>query len=441
MRKVWIIAVREYRAIVGTKAFLIAICLMPILMFGGIFIQKMLEGRGGPAEKTIAVLDGTGVLFDALQKAAEARDKNDVFDRNTGKQLKPRYLLEAAPAGKVTEETRYELSERIRRRQIDAFVEIPAEVLRMPSGVEGGEVQPKVAFHAENAAVSEEKGWIGYVLNEVVRAYRLQKAAGVDPELVRRASTPVNVEPLGLLERSRSGEIAAPQQASMHETIFVPFGIMMLMWMVIFLAAQPMLESVLEEKSQRIAEVLLGSVDAFRLMIGKLLGGVGGSLTVVIIYAIGACGLAWYFEALHLVPLRVIPWFIVYQVLAVMLFGSVFMAVGAAVNQLKEAQGMLLPIWLIMMLPLMIWFQVIREPTGGLATWVSFFPPATPLMMVLRIGATSAVPSWQPALGILVLLATTLLIVFAAARIFRIGFLAQGKTPKLAELLRWAFRG
>jgi ABC-2 type transport system permease protein len=213
------------------------------------------------------------------------------------------------------------------------------------------------------------------------------------------------------------------------------------MWMVIFLAAQPMLESVLEEKSQRIAEVLLGSVSTFQLMIGKLLGGVGGSLTVVLVYGLGAIGLAWHFDALHLVPLRVIPWFLVYQVLAVMLFGSLFMAIGAAVNQLKEAQSMLLPVWLVMMFPLFIWFQAIREPMGGLATWMSFFPPATPLMMVLRIAATSAVPWWQAALGVVVLLATTLLIVLAAARIFRIGFLAQGKAPRLAELLRWALRG
>jgi len=68
-------------------------------------------------------------------------------------------------------------------------------------------------------------------------------------------------------------------------------------------------------------------------------------------------------------------------------------------------------------------------------------PPATPLLMVFRMGASSAVPWWQPALGILIMLAATWLCVFAAARVFRIGILAQGKTPKLAELLRWAVRG
>ena len=194
------------------------------------------------------------------------------------------------------------------------------------------------------------------------------------------------VESLGLVARSQSGEFSKPRETNMIESIFLPFGMMMLMFMTIFLAAQPMLESVLEEKSQRIAEVLLGSVNAMQLMAGKLLGGLGGSLTVVVTYASGALAVAWYFDVLHLVPLRIVPWFLAYQILAVMMFGSLFMAVGAACNQLKEAQSMLMPIWLLMMFPLFVWIQVVRDPTGSFGTWLSFVPPATPLLMVLRLG-------------------------------------------------------
>ena len=176
-------------------------------------------------------------------------------------------------------------------------------------------------------------------------------------------------------------------------------------------------------------------------MAGKLLGGVAGSLTILATYAVGGYILASYYDVTHLVPLRIVPWFLVYQLLAVMLFGSIFMAIGAAVSQLKEAQGMLLPVWLVLVIPVFVWFQVVREPTGGFATWLSFVPPATPLLMVLRMSASTAIPIWQPILGIVVLLATTLLGVFAAARIFRIGILAQGKAPKPTELIRWAIHG
>jgi ABC-2 type transport system permease protein len=433
MGKIFVIAAREYRAIVGTKAFLIAIIMMPVLMGGGIAAQILLQHRLGPTERKIMVLDSSGVMFDKLAKEAELRN-NEILDN--GKQIGPRYVLTTSPALTVTEEMRYDLSEQVRNRQIDAFVEIPADVEKLPTGDE----QPKVKFYAENAAVSDELHWIQGKINDIVHASRLRQAK-IDPDLVAKATAWINVEPLGLVSRTTTGQFSKPQESNLEESIFLPFGMMMLMFMVIFLGAQPMLESVLEEKSQRIAEVLLGSANAFQLMIGKLIGGVGGSLTVVAAYAAGGGALAWYYEAFRLVPLRIVPWFIIYQVLSVMLFGSIFMAVGAAANQLKEAQSMLLPIWMLMMFPIFVWLQVVRDPMGSFATWISFIPPATSLMMVLRMGSTAAVPLWQPFAGIVVMLAATLVCVLAAARIFRIGILAQGKTPKMSELIRWAIRG
>ena len=183
MNKILVIANREFRAIVGTKAFLIVITLMPVLMFGGIAVQKMLEGRVGPAEKKIAVLDGTGVLFESLAAAAQSHNEHEIFDLPSGKQIKPRLVLEAGPAGKVTEETRFQLSEQIRRRQIDAFLEIPAGIDRMPTG---GELA-KANLYAENAAMMEEQGWLRNALGNAVRSRRLQ-AAHIDPTLVDRAS-------------------------------------------------------------------------------------------------------------------------------------------------------------------------------------------------------------------------------------------------------------
>ena len=295
-------------------------------------------------------------------------------------------------------------------------------------------------YYAENASLSDERYWLQGKINDLVHESRLHELK-IDPDLVARATSWVNIEPMGLVSRSSSGQINKPQESSVEQSIFLPMGMMMLMFMVVLLTAQPMMESVLEEKSQRIAEVLLGSANAFQLMAGKLIGGVGGSLTIIVTYAIGGFALAWYCDALHMVPLRMVPWFLVFQMLAVMLFGSIFMAVGAAVNQLKEAQSMLMPIWLLLLFPMLIWFQVVRDPTGSFAVWLSFIPPGTSLMMVLRMSSTAAVPLWQPLVGIVVMLAATLVCIFAAARIFRIGILAQGKTPKMSELIRWAIKG
>jgi ABC-2 type transport system permease protein len=244
-----------------------------------------------------------------------------------------------------------------------------------------------------------------------------------------------------LFKQSADGAIRSAEKGSNMVGIFMPFGFMMLMFMVIFMSAQPLLESVMEEKSGRIAEVLLGSVNSSKLMLGKLLGNVAGSLTVVAIYAGGAYFAIVYNGWTDMVPLGLAPWFLIYQILAVLLFSSMFMSVGAAVNQLKEAQTLLLPIWLLLACPMFVWLQVVREPNGTIAQWMSFIPPATPLVMILRLASEATIPTWQIVASLVLLVAATAFGVYVAGRIFRVGLLWQGKSPRISELIHWAWRG
>jgi ABC-2 type transport system permease protein len=436
MRKILLIAKREYRAMVASKAFVITLVLMPIMMGGGIFFQQKLRQHVNLDEKRILVLDQTGVLFKALAEAAENRNEKAVFDPASGAQNKPRYRLERGPDGPASDQQRLELSARVRRGEICAFVEIPVDVFSTDSSKGGS----KATYFAQATAFSEEKGWLQQALNDAVRRHRLESAK-IDPAAVDRASTWVMLEGSGLFQKSSGGQ-AKPAAAKSEALAFLlPFGIMMLMFMVILLAAQPSIESVMEERTLRIAEVLLGSVSPSQLMGGKLLGCVAGSLTIVLVYGVGALGLAQYYEVLNLVPLGIVPWFLVYQVLAVLLFGSLFMAVGACVNDRKEAQGMIMPIMLLVVFPMFVWFPVVQQPTGNFAMWMSFVPPGTAMLMVLRIAASPDIAIWQPLVGVLILLAATALCVFAAGRIFRIAILSQGQTPKFRQLSRWIFKG
>jgi ABC-2 type transport system permease protein len=176
-------------------------------------------------------------------------------------------------------------------------------------------------------------------------------------------------------------------------------------------------------------------------MLGKLLGNVAGSLSVVAIYAAGGYAAAAYNGWTNLIPWEMLPWFLLYQTLAVLLFSSIFMAVGAAVSQLKEAQSMLLPVWLLIAAPMTVWFQIVREPNGSMATWMSFFPPTAPMAMILRLSSETVIPRWHIALSLALLVLATAACIFIAGRIFRVGLLWQGKSPKLGELARWALRG
>lgn len=435
MRKILVIARREYLAMVGSKAFLFSIAIMPLLMIGGAVVPQLLKDRVDTGDKRVVVLDGTGKLYDRLAAAAQMRNEHGIRDPESGKQIAPAYKLEPGPKGSVTDQLRLELSDRVRSGKLYGFVEIPANVLETPA-----DGKPSVmTFYAENTSLSNVKRWFDHTLTGIVEAERLQ-AAGIDPQVVSRSKA-VTLEGRGLFQETAEGEIKKARNSQEVLSILLPLGIMMFMFMIIMMSAQPMLESVLEEKTNRIAEVLLGSATPFQIMAGKLFGNVGGSLTVAAIYLTGAYGLARYNDATDLIPFDMLPWFIVFQLLAVLMFSSLFMAIGASVNQLKEAQSLLLPIWLLIVTPLFVWLNIVRDPNGSFATTFSLIPPFIPMLMCLRMSATSAIPVWQPILGLLLMLATTLLCIFAAGRVFRIGMLTQGRAPKVSELVRWAING
>jgi ABC-2 type transport system permease protein len=106
---------------------------------------------------------------------------------------------------------------------------------------------------------------------------------------------------------------------------------------------------------------------------------------------------------------------------------------------MKETQNMMWPVMILAMVPLFLLGNVLQEPNSALAVSLSFFPLATPMLMILRQSVPPGVPSWQPMLGVVVVLLTTLLCVWAAGRIFRVGILMQGKGAKLGEMLSWVF--
>jgi ABC-2 type transport system permease protein len=207
-----------------------------------------------------------------------------------------------------------------------------------------------------------------------------------------------------------------------------------MMFMVIFLAAQPMLESAMEEKTLRISEVLLGSVTPTQLLLGKLLGNVAASLLVFAFYATGIAVLLTVMGKTDLLPMRVLPWFIVFQVLGVLFYSSIFVAIGASVKELKEAQAMLMPVWIVLLIPMMVWIVVLRDPAGALGVGLSLFPPSAPMINVLRLGSDVQIPIWQPLLGIVFLLLSTLVVIWMAGRIYRASLLRSDSVKSLAQL-------
>lgn len=443
MNKILVIAQRECEAMIATRTFLIALVMMPLLMLGGIVIIPLVNKIDGGRELRIVVADETGILVEVLQQAADERsqsirervktaDDNDLEDLDESFVGTDLWTIEAAERPSLTDEDRLELSDQIRDGKLYAFVEIPADIAAFES-----DLIPEVTFVSQDGVLSSARGWLNSIVNMQVRTQRLQQL-DIDPQLVAKADAPVSFRSLPPLERSSGG--AAEEQDSVSEVValLLPFVAMMLMFVVIFLSAQPMLESGMEEKTQRIAEVLLGSVTPTQLMSGKLLGNVTGSLLILALY--GFCGFVvvqrngWDAQ----LPWSLLPWFALFQLLGVLFFSSIFLTIGASIRDLKEAQGLLLPVWIVLMAPMMVWFSAVRDPNGAIATGLSFFPPSAPMMIVLRLSSGQTIPFWQPYLAAGGMLIATSLVVWLAGRIYRVSLLSNDSPRSIVAILKRA---
>jgi len=378
------------------------------------------------------------VIAAALHEAATQRNTSELFDEETGKKIAPAYLIEIVPpSAEDPQAQRLALSNRVSNKELYAFVEIGRDVVYPDDDAQGA----RITYHAENSVFHDARKWIAQPINNQIRSLRLAEA-GLDRATVDELTRWIPAEGLGLLTVDEvTGQVKEAERSNEAQAILLPFGLMMLMFMMIMVGSTPLVSAVLEEKMQRIAEVLLGSVRPFQLMLGKLLGTVAVSLTVVAIYISGGVAVAYHLGVAEHIPFGILPWFAVYQVAAILTFGALFIAIGSACNDLKEAQSMMLPAWLLAIIPMFVWLPVVKEPLSSLATWVSLIPPFTPMLMLMRQASPAAIPAWQPWAGLVGVLLFTTFCVWTAGRVFRVGILMQGQPPKLSQLVRWAVRG
>jgi len=437
LRKALKIAAREYKASVRTKGFIVALVLAPVLMSGSTLAFVLLKDRVDTTDKHIAVVDRSGVVAEALVAAAQERNAAEVHDES-GKKVKPAYLLEVVePDADDPAAQRVELSDSVRRGELYAFVDIGPNVLHPGGALDTDNIN----YHAENAVLDDVRQWMGWPINNRLRRARLVEA-GVDDGAIPDLFSWVSVEGLGLVTVDEAtGTVRDAERSDEAKAIFIPMAFMMLMFMMVMMGAVPLLNSVTEEKTQRIAEVMLGSVKPAEFMAGKVIGGVGVSLTASSVYVAGAVVLLNYLDLTQYIPYDILPWFFVYMVATIVMMGSSMAAVGAAVSDPKDAQSLMFPAMLPIMVPMFVMFPVIKEPLSAFSTVMSLVPPFTPMLMLVRQASPMGIPAWQPWVGLAGLLATSVLAVWAGGRIFRVGILLQGKPPRPADLVRWALKG
>lgn len=449
MRKIWIIAVRDYRAAVRSKSFIVTLVLMPVLMAGSIGIQMLFKKLDDTKAKRFAVIDRTGGKLAAdLEKAVQIHNDRDVIDLVTGQQIAPRFELELVPPSandpEAIDRQRFELSNRVERGDLDGTLEIGPKVLDLrpgpPLGMEQADDQYGIRFQAKKPTLIDFQRWAETEVNRAIRQMHFAEIK-LTPQQIALIQQHVPGKFRALTRQNAEGKFEEAGRAAQTANFLLPAVLIGLMFMVIMVGATPAMQGVVEEKGQRIAEVLLGSVSPTQLMAGKVLGVIGVSMTMAVVYFVGGFIVADRYGLAGAVTPELIVWFVIFLTLELLMFGSLFIAVGAAAADVKDTQTLLMPIMLIACLPLFAMGPIMQDPNGKIAVVCSFIPFATPMLLVARQSVPPGVPVWQMVVGIVLVLLTTVACVWAAGRIFRVGILMQGKGAKMGDLLRWVIRG
>jgi ABC-2 type transport system permease protein len=424
---------REFTEAVGSKAFLIGTILGPLLIFGLFGLQFLVLAKGGGGEHRIALLDATerGIGERVVQQLNDRGAATSFIERAT-------YMLTVeTPAAAAKQDATTAASQRVVAKELDGFLWIPPEVMTGAA----------VEYEGSNAQNSQVTGELQRAVQRVVQSERL-RTEGIDEERLGGALQAVD---MNIVKTGERGEVGNPVAA-----MLLAFGMAFAIYIVVIMYGQSIMSSVQEEKRDRIVELIVSSVRARDLLVGKVLGiGAAGVLQMLIWVAAagllltqgaliaGALGAGestvsalTQGRALPSVPLSVGVAFVLYFAGGFFLFATMFAVVGAIVTNAQEAQQFVFPILMPFILGLFIAMSAAENPNSTVALIGSLVPFTSPMVMPVR-ASVAGVELWQLALSLVLLFATAAGMIWIAAKIYRVAIFATGQKPTGRELLRW----
>lgn len=444
-RKVLAVAWREFKYTALTKAFIFGAIILPIAIWGVIgLIPLLMRSEPPPLEGTIAIVDPTGKVAAEATKGFDELTKRtgDIADAVAAVQAasqsaggNPSAIMEAVDGPKrvlitVRAERDPATAEdlRIAVRDNDLLGLAVVDPALLGADAEGA----KLSLLVPNGSSPKHTAIYERVLRDATVRARVEATGGDYAQLTSMLRRPE-------LDTQRITAEGATARENTRTRMLIPIGFMMLLWIATFSSGNYLLTTTIEEKSNKVMEVLLSAVSPMQLLAGKILGQAAVSVVIIVLYGgLAFAGLAALAMA-DLVQPILIFYLMIYFVMAYFMIATIMAAIGSAVSDLREAQALITPAMLLLMVPLMLWLPISDNPNGLLATITSFIPPLTPFVMILRVsGATEPVPAWQIIASIVFGFIAVGAMLWIAARIFRVGVLMQGKPPSPMELLRWA---
>ena len=453
MRRIGLVAGREFMAAVANKGFVIGLLLMPALLaLVAAVLPRMMNGRVQAIRGEVAVIDPTGQVAGALRTALapEAITARRLESAKRALENTPAVVRDAATSSSAMGRALGAPPElTILDRPATADLQQEKQWLTTPP-LPGGPrhlalivVQPDAVVAAEGRTrYGAYELFVPENLDERIETelYDAVRESLVAARIRAHNLDRSQVEAVMQVRRATSVTVAAGTERRTNVAFnrMLPFVFAGLLVFGVMIGGQTLLTQTVEEKSNRVIEVLLSAVSPVELMAGKILGQMAVSMLVLALYIAMGLLMLTSFAMIGLLDPRLIIYLVVFFVISYLLFAAVFSAVGAAVNEMREAQSLMTPVMLALMAPWMFAPVIGREPNSTFAIALSFIPPVNTFAMMIRLASATPPPLWQVLVTMVVGLAAACGVTWFAAKVFKVGLLMHGKAPNMGTLMRWA---
>ena len=458
MKRTLQVASREILATITTKGFIIGVLITPVIIIASVLIVSKAHLETTPrVVGEVAILDPTSEVAEGAAKflspaafALRRAQDMELVEKNlppsvrtlalqSGTQTLPDaakkllgevpelHIRKLAQTADLKEEKQALLARREGPSRLLALVVIHPDAVRHAAG--------KQEFGAYDIYVREKldsqvEGDIKTAVRESIVAARA-KASGMDPKQMEYLTDVPWVQSTRVTQQG--------EQKAQHEVVaaLIPFAFMFLIFISVMTSSQYLMTTTIEEKSSRIAEVLLSAVSPMELMAGKILGQFVVGLMVLLVYLGLGLVAMMSFAMLGLIDGWIIFFLFIFYLSSFFTYAALMAAVGACVNEIREAQSLIMPVMLTLMVPMFLWMPISRDPGSTMALALSMIPPVNSFVMLIRMTSNTPPPLWQVWTSIVLGLGGAYAAVWSSAKIFRVGLLLHGKPPDFRTMLRW----
>lgn len=428
MSRTWPVMKREFTEMVRTKAYILGTVLGPLVIALFIAIPVLFLRAGGGGERHVRVLDATGTgVGEQIAQALNATSSPDA----SGELGESRFTADVRAVEGTAEEARRAATGEVVAEdgRLDGYLYLAPDFMETGSAL----------YEGRNATSVTQMGQLRALVTQAVRTRRLDEA-GVDPRVLAQVLRPVNID-----TRKPGAEDEEGGQA--EAALLVGMLMAMAIYFAVVLFAASVMRGVLEEKRDRIVEVLLSSVKARHFIVGKVMGIGAASLLQMLIW-VGFAAAAMKFgpeiarnagmapPPLPDIPASVAVVFLFFFATGFLLYAAMFGAAGAIATSDQEANQLQFPVTIPLLIGFFMMYTLMADADSATAVVGSLIPFTSPVVLPMRSMLTD-VPASQYAIAVVLMLATVWLLMIAAAKIYRIGVLSTGRKPTLKELGRW----